>query len=511
MSEASSTSTARAAPFGFSRTIFWKVILLLGGVQVATVLLAVGLSAWFAYHRSLDLVANSLAQRLDAVAVEVEQRTVLLDGLRDLPESLRLDLAARFPDPVFLLSAEGAVLDTLLPAPAFFDQPVSSLSEDLKLPADVASVLEIGEVVVRLSDGAGASWGIAPVYDAGGLLVGGLLVQPMRASLARELAGTRDAFIRALIVVAGLAGLVALGLGAFLTWRLVRPLRSMTRQVERIGGGDYAGRLAPDSRDELGRLASAINQMAEEVEQSVAALRATDQQRRELIANVGHDLRTPLAALLGYAEEASRHLGAGRDGEAANALEAAARQGHYLSRLVADLFELSLLDAARPALRREPIPLKELLTDAARGHQAAFERAGIAFDLDLPETLPLLQGDGVRLLRALDNLLANACRHTPAGGRVSLRARVVENDVYLQVRDTGGGLAPAVRDLIFERYYRGGEARTRTTAGTGLGLPISRAIARAHGGDLTVESAPGSGSTFTLTLPSGAERENAES
>ena len=483
------------------RSVFWKVAGVLVGVQIATGLLAVGLSAWFAYDRSLNLVSNSLRLRLDNLAEEVEQRIGAFDaGLTNLPRPLRLDLSARFPDPVLLLDAEGRPVETIRPDAAVFGASIRLPDEPPPLPAGLGEVLRQGSVVIQL-DGEGTSWGVAPVYDPEDFLVGGLLVQPLTNSLARELADTRAAFMRALVVAAALAGLIALLLGAFFTNQLVRPLRRMTRRVERIGAGDYASRLEEGHADEFGRLAAAINHMAEEVQTSIEALRATDQLRRELIANVGHDLRTPLAAMLGYAEEAERLMAEGRREEAEASLETARRQGHYLQRLVEDLFELSLLDSAREPLRREPIPLAELLHDAAGGHRAAFEKASITFQIDVASGLPLIEGDGVRLLRLVDNLLSNARRHTPAGGMVRLQAEHKDGQVIIRLQDSGEGMSPETLAHVFERYYRGRGARTRLQQGTGLGLPIARAIAHAHNGELLAESTPGQGSTFTLTLP----------
>lgn len=487
------------------RSVFWKVAGILVGVQVATGLLAVALSAWFAYDRSLTLVENSLRLRLDRLAEEVEQRadSSLLDqGLADLPIPVRIDLGRRFPDPVKLLDAYGTVQATIPPDVAYFAAPAGMPDSSPPLPVDLTGMLANGDIAIEIDeDGPAGSWGLAPVYDVDGFLVGGLLVQPLTNAKAHELADTRRAFIRALFAVAVLAGGIALVLGAFFTVRLVRPLRRITRQVERIGAGDYAARLEARGEDEFGRLAASVNRMAEAVEQSVETLKATDRLRRELVANVGHDLRTPLAALQGYLEEAERYLAAGDHAAAREALATAERQGIYLTGLVGDLFELSLLDSARPPLRREPIPLAELLTDAARAHRAACEKAGITLEVDLPASLPMLQADGVRLLRVLDNLLGNARRHTPPGGIIRLRALVREGAVCIDVQDSGEGMAPDVLDHVFERYYRGEEARTRSSRGTGLGLAISRAIARAHGGDLTATSISGKGSTFTMRLP----------
>ena len=483
--------------------MFWRVAGLLVGVLVAMVLLAVALSAWFAFDQSLGLISNSLRLRFDSIAEEVELRAAaaLDDGWNTLPAPLVADLAARFPDPVYLLDAEGQPVRTITPDPAIFGPEVAADTVPrVDLPSGLDTLLQSGDVYVELDRGS-VGWGVAPVYDAAGYLAGGLLVLPLRHSIARELEGTRRAFRRALWTVALLAVVIAVLLGAFLTRRLVLPLRRVTARVERIGAGEYTARLPVEQDDEFGRLARAVNQMAADVEKSIEALRAADRLRRELIANVGHDLRTPLAALLGYLEEATRYFEAGNGSQAAQALSTVARQGSYLQQLVADLFELSVLDSGQAPLRREPIPLAELISDAASRHRAAFREAAVTFTVEHAANLPSIEGDGVRLLRVLDNLLSNARQHTSAGGTVVLRTTVEEEQVTIAVTDTGAGIPAEALGRVFERYYRGQAARTRKGAGTGLGLPISRAIALAHGGDLVAESTPGEGSSFMLHLP----------
>ena len=465
------------------------------GVQVATALLAVGFSALLARERGLELVRGNLVLRLDAVAEEVERRADFdpVTGALSLPRRLRLDLATRFPDPTYLLDSEGAVVERTGAGPA--PTPV---------PVDALVALERGDIEVRFGDD---PWAFAPLLAPDGLPAGGLLLRPLDETLREEFRGTREAFAEATLLVGALAALLALLLGAVFTWRLVTPLRGMTRRVEALGAGDYADRLPAHRRDELGRLAAAINEMAARVEASVAALRDTDRHRRELVANVGHDLRTPLAALRGYLDEAARFTDAGRHAEAAEALAVARRQGEHVTRLVADLFELSQLEGAAlgdgTPLQRGPVPLGELLGDAARAHRRLFEEAGIAFETHVPPGLPTLDADGARLLRLLDNLLTNARRHTPREGAVRLEAEAEDDVIRVRVTDTGEGIAEDALPSVFERYYRGESARTREGGGVGagLGLAISRAVARAHGGDLAVESGPGEGSVFTLTLP----------
>ena len=476
-------------PFA-SRTVFWRVAGVLVGVQVATALVAVALSAAFASARSERLVRGTIELRLDAVAEEVEARAAIdvFGGLR-LPARLRLDLPTRFPDPLAVLDTAGVVVDTFGARGVVPDVPAAALA-----------ALAAARVAV-VSDGPDGAWALAPLLAPDGLPAGALLVRPLDRTLAEELSDTRAAFRTATLVTALLAALVALGLGAVVTARLVRPLRRMTRRVERLGAGDFAGRLPDAGRDEMGRLAAGINDMAARIEASLDDLRATDRLRRDLVANVGHDLRTPLAALAAGLEEAERYAAEGRTTDAAQAVAAARRQAEGATDLVADLFELSLLDRPEAPLRLAPVPLGELVADVAARFARTFERAGVALTVDLPPGLPVLDADGARLVRLLSNLLDNAARHTPAGGRVVLRARSSADAATVEVQDSGAGIAPADLLHVFERYARGTSARTRGVEGTGLGLAIARAVAVAHGGTLTAESALGVGSQFTLSLP----------
>jgi len=482
------------------KTVFWKVALILIGVQVVTGLLAVGLSAYFAQERSLELVRGNLMLRLDQAAQEIESRAEFdEEGMMTLPQRLELDLVTRFPDSTVVLDVDGATI---------------SGEEVGPLPANARAALESGEIEIAL-EGGGETWALAPLLAPDGLPAGALFIRPLDHTLREELRGTREAFVRAVWTVAGLAVLLALLLGALFTWRLVTPLRRMTRRVEALGEGDYAHRLPEAGRDEMGRLSSAINDMAERVEASMEALQSTDRLRRELVANVGHDLRTPLAALKGYLDEANRFASEGRDDEAIEALGVAQRQSDQMARLVSDLFELSKLEQAGLAkgsapLQLGPVPIAELIQDAARMHRGAFGRAGVMLNVEAAASLPVIQADGARLMRVLDNLLSNALRHTPEGGTVTLSAETDslprdsgEATIRIRVADTGEGISADELDAVFERYYRGSSARTRDAngTGTGLGLAISRAIARAHAGDLTVESEEGQGSVFVVLLP----------
>ncbi|MEO1075506.1 MAG: HAMP domain-containing sensor histidine kinase [Bacteroidota bacterium] len=493
-------------------TLFWRLAALLAGALVATAVLSVLLAATLVRSESSALIERSLTLRLDALAREIEDRAVVSADTIALPDLLRYDLATRFADPLALIDTTGVLLDTFEPGGLFAE--AAREAAIVTVPDSAVTAVRAGRIAVSLDVwSTETSWAAVPLLDDAGYPVAGVVVQPLTGTVEEEAVGAQRAYRNALLLGGALALGLALVLGGALTWWLVRPIRRFTQRVERIGEGDYAARLPVERADEIGRLAAAINDMAAQVEASIDALAATGRMRRELVANVGHDLRTPLTAIRGYLDEAARFLGENRPDAARDALAIAQRQSRQMTSLVSDLFELSTLEQAAASmgdlvgtLRLGPVPLGELARDAARAHTKRFADAGVTLDTDLPDGLPVLRADGARLMRVLDNLLSNALRHTPAGGTVRLSVEASDSVVSLHIADTGEGIPPEQLATVFERYYRGTSARTRDAAGasgSGLGLAISRAIAHAHGGDLTATSTDGKGATFTLTLPTG--------
>lgn len=477
------------------RSVFWRVAAILVGVQMLAVLLAISLSAWFAYDRALDLATTSVRLRLDAVAEEIERAGAWGPaGLDSIPAVLRADLSRRFPDPVYILGSDGAIVARIHPADRVIDS-----GDDWPIPDEVGPVLSEAEITISREGTDG--WAFAPLFGQAGFPEGGVLVFPLSGTLARELGPAADALARAVAVVLLLVLAIALLLAALVTWQFVRPVRAMISQIEAIGRGDFTVRQLSHGTAEFDRLARSIHAMADEVAGSFDRLRSTDRLRRELIANVGHDLRTPLAALAGRVEEASRHMRAGDTVSAARQLAGADAQARYLARLVDDLFELSVLDAPEPVLRVEPVPVAEWLSDALAHHEAPCREAGIALEADLAPDLPVIRADGVRLMRLMDNLLINARQHTPGGGTIRVSAAEKGGETVVRVADSGEGIPPESVTRLFDRYYRGSDARTRSRTGTGLGLAIARAVATAHGGRLEATNRPGGGAEFILTLP----------
>lgn len=293
------------------------------------------------------------------------------------------------------------------------------------------------------------------------------------------------------ILYAGLAaGAVAIALGFVLTRTVVQPLQVVAEGARRIGRGDLDHRVAVTARDEIGDLARQFNEMA-------AALERQEQSRQALTADVAHELRTPLAVIRAQVE-------ALQDGVFEFSPESVAPihdQVLLLGRLVDDLRTLALAEAGQLPLEcaeTDPAALAERVA-AAFGPRA--RDVGVDLGVDAPADLPPLHADAQRLEQILGNLLANAIRHTPAGGRVHLRVADEGQRLAFRVEDSGSGIPPDELPRIFDRFYRGDPARANANGSTGLGLSIAKKLVEAHGGEITVESVVGAGSTFTVRLP----------
>jgi len=231
----------------------------------------------------------------------------------------------------------------------------------------------------------------------------------------------------------------------------------------------------------------------------VTESRRVEAMGRELVANASHELRTPLTTIASTIETLLEGPAA-VDREVREFLEIIARHAERLRLLVDGTLQLSRLDAAAGRLHRESIDLAELVESAVEAHAPEAERKGQQVTLELAADLPLLEGDGQLLVQAVGNLIGNAVRYTPEGGRITVRARVAEGEAILEVADTGPGISPDEQTQIFDRFFRGRSAEGERQ-GAGLGLSIVRRVAAAHGGRLELESDLGRGSTFRLSIP----------
>lgn len=265
------------------------------------------------------------------------------------------------------------------------------------------------------------------------------------------------------------------------------PVGDLIEAAGRVEAGDYAVRVRERGPRELRSLAGAFNAMSAQLEE-------TEAQRTRLLADVSHELRTPLTVMQGSLEGILDGLYPADELHLTPILE----ETRVMSRLIDDLRTLASAEAGSLSLHREPTDLGDLLTDAAAAFRSQADTAGVTIHAANVATLPTLDVDPERIRQVLANLLTNALRHTPRGERIDLAASASPDAITVTVADTGAGMPPEVLDRIFERFYRAPESR-----GSGLGLPIARELVRAHGGELTAESAPGQGTTLRFTLPTG--------
>lgn len=294
---------------------------------------------------------------------------------------------------------------------------------------------------------------------------------------------------RATLLSALIAIILALALGGFLAYTLTRSLRELTQATEEIAGGKFGRQVKVRSKDELGELAASFNKM------SLDLSRATDL-KRQMTADIAHDLRTPLSVIAGYAEALS-------DGKLPGSPEIYGvlnRETQHLNRLVEDLRTLSLADAGEIPLTLQSTNPQAFLERVAVRHAVAAQQREVALRVEAGPELPPIAIDTERMAQVFDNLVSNALRYTPPGGEVVLSVIMEGRQVQFQVRDTGQGIGPADLPYIFDRFYRGDQARSQNGE-SGLGLAIAKSIVEIHGGSISAESTPGQGTKFTIVLP----------
>ena len=290
-----------------------------------------------------------------------------------------------------------------------------------------------------------------------------------------------------------LAVAVALLVTQVLAHGMVAPLREMTAAAQLMASGDYSRRVPATGGDEVGRAAAAFNTMA-------ADLEAVDRQRRELVANVAHELRTPVAGLQALLE----NLADGVTAPGPATLGTALAQTQRLGRLVDELLDLSRVDGGAALLERQDLAVRPLLEAAAEqaGLSAQARESGVSYAVAVAPPGLRAWADPNRLHQLVANLLDNAARHSPPHGEVRITAAPWGDGVVLTVADAGPGIAPAERDRVFERFIRGGPAGSPAAGGTGLGLAICRWVAHLHDGDIRVaEPVNGTGCTIRVELP----------
>jgi signal transduction histidine kinase len=282
--------------------------------------------------------------------------------------------------------------------------------------------------------------------------------------------------------------------------KITRPLAKLCDGTRLLREGDYSVRVDLRLKNEFAQLQDTFNAMAEKIQREMALRKKSEEDRRRLILDISHDLKTPLASISGYgelclgkpdlsAQEREKYLGV------------ILTNSQRANRLLGELFELSQLDSPGFALRQEPTDLGEALRQACAEMIPALEEAGFDYDFEIPQEEIWVRLDVHRFQRIVQNLADNALRYNPKGTKVTVSLRQEGQEARVLFEDNGRGIPPLLAREIFKPFVRAEESRNSTSGGSGLGLSIARGIARAHGGDLTLDSDEGRGSRFLLSLP----------
>jgi signal transduction histidine kinase len=480
------------------------------GLALLAVVALIGAGFYTLEYYSSRVYYEELTQRLNGdIAMYVTGERQLMAGGRVDEDALQaLSEQAMVINPtveVYLLDPQGRILSHGMPGGTVQARQVDMTPVRAYIAGD--AVLPVRSTDPR-APGQTKIFSAHPVMDGDTLqgylyaVLGGRYHDQL-ASRLRESYVQRVSMGAMLAIAAGglLVGLLVFGL-------MTRRLSRLTRDVRRFTESGFDPELLPPlpstsqgSDDEIGQLRGAFARMASTIREQVERLEENDRLRRELISNVSHDLRTPLASMHGYVETLLLKNDSLDAEERRGYLETARKHTGHLARLIGDLFELSKLDAATIQPRWEPFSLAELLQDVTREFDLEAEQRGITLLFDTPRQPFTVYADIGLVQRVLENLLRNALKFTPRGGTVSLRLDNRDDAVAVAVEDTGCGIPEEDLEFIFDRFYRAENGRGRREDSSGLGLAIVQRILDLHGRSISVESRAGKGTRFEFDLP----------
>ncbi|HET9015612.1 MAG TPA: HAMP domain-containing sensor histidine kinase [Thermomicrobiaceae bacterium] len=406
------------------------------------------------------------------------------------------------------LAFAGALAVTLLVAEAFFGIPRADSGPVGGLLALVGGIVTLGALVFMRPAILGRAGGVRAQL-AGASLVAILLL------LAMVLSGARAMFLSAhdlsvLLTMLLFAALLAVGLSLLWSASFAGRIERLRQAAGRLAHGDLEAGLVVEGHDEIAALAGEFNRMAAALRQAAERERAVEQSRRDLVAAVSHDLRTPISAARALLEAVADGVVEDPSVEA-RYLAAAQGEIRHLGQLVDDLFELAQIDAGLLRITLERASLSDLISDTLAGFHARAEQQGVHLEGAIEGEVDPVLVSPPKIQRVLRNLVDNALRHTPADGTILIRAAADAAVVRVEVADSGEGIAPDDLPHVFERSFRAERSRTRArttrtgvadaeATGAGLGLTIARGLIEAHGGQISVESEPGQGTRFQFTL-----------
>jgi len=470
------------------RSLYWRIALGFVLFLAAMLVVQAALTVWVIGRAEDSVPARSLAEYASLVASDLAT-ALAADEHLDLDEYLKSRYGA-LPRPTFVIMADGRVAGGRWGPPP--DQVVRVARERLARPAPFG-----GDGAMR---GRGGRFGppgpFAPIV-VNGRRIGTVVVQPRRppGSVLRELGPVMSVIALALIAAGGaLAALLIFGPAH-------RRLRGLEDAARQVGRGERGARAPESGGDEIAAVASAFNRMVDDLARRASELEASNRARRQLLADVSHELTTPLTAIRGYVETLAMPDLASDEAARLRYLEIVRDETMRLERVVGDLLDLARLEAGGGTLRIQDVPIGDLLARVVARHERPGQDRQVRLVTEIEAGADAVRADPDRLEQVLQNLATNGLRHTPPGGRVEVRARRSGDQIVLTVTDDGEGIAPEHLPFIFDRFYKADASRLNEAEGSGLGLSIVKAIVERHGGTVTVTSTPGVETVFEIRLP----------
>jgi signal transduction histidine kinase len=329
------------------------------------------------------------------------------------------------------------------------------------------------------------------------------LVNRAEADMVASIEASHEAYRTSRWTVIGFAvGSIgmALILGYAISWSLIGPVKQMDARLQQIASGNFSRQVEVPNRDELGALAANLNHMNQELERLYKQLDAANRHKSEFLANMSHELRTPLNAIIGFSEVLKERMFGQLNEKQTEYVADIHASGRHLLSLINDILDLSKVEAGRMELALAPFDLPSAISDAFTLVHERAARHDIALEIEIDARLGRFTGDERKFKQILLNLLSNALKFTPAGGRVSLMAGPLDDGIEVSVADTGIGIAPEDQELIFEEFRQVQSDEASRREGTGLGLALTRRLVELHGGHIQLQSELGKGSTFTFKL-----------
>jgi signal transduction histidine kinase len=468
--------------------IVWKFF---GAFAVLTLIVVFVLNFFVALKLS-DNFEQKISEELtsDAILVGDLLRTDLANGAHQIIQQQTTRLADKLGHRITVVDAQGKVL-----------------GDSERQPAEMENHGDRVEIVEALETGFGQSTRFSDTLNYSmkyvAVRVGPdddiLGIVRFALPLSRVQLEIRTIY-RVVLWGAAAAVAIALTVAYFVSRSITLPIRQMKETAEQIAKGNFTPRVRIRSRDELGELANSLNTMADELQQKMEDLRQMDRVRTDFVANVSHELKTPLTLIKGYTETLQGEV-LGDKVKAAKFVSIIREHSDRLGHIVDDLLSLSELESSKDYIDRNQFDLKKLIDDISLGFGHALASKKLELTVSSQGDDLSIRADRNKIEQVLVNLIDNAIKYTGESGQIELSAVERDGEIHIAVRDDGIGIAKEHLDRIFERFYRTDQARSRELGGTGLGLSIAKHIVLAHKGKITIESELGKGTTVFVTLP----------